>query len=101
MPYVEHLIAAGVIRDPAPLTRPFHQSDLLRALETADTLRASRATLATLHRLEAALATGQRAPPLRVEGGGGAAAAHYPRREPPAAIDSIRPPQAGPGHRAA
>src|SRR3989442_9872794 len=63
MPYVEHLIAAGVIHDPTPLTRPFHQSDLLRALETADTLRASRATLATLHRLPAALPTRPHAPP--------------------------------------
>src|SRR3989442_11108340 len=98
MPYVEHLIAAGVIRDPAPLTRPFHQSALLRALETGDTLRASRATLATLHRLEAAVAAGQPAPQLRVEGGVGAAAANYARREPLAAIDSIGPRQSGPGH---
>src|SRR2546422_3039116 len=60
MPYVEHLIAAGVIRDPTPLTRPFHQGDLVRALEAVDTQPLSRATRATLHQLEAALGNGQR-----------------------------------------
>src|SRR3989449_11400421 len=37
MPYVEHLIAAGVIADPTPLTRPFRRGDLARALWAADT----------------------------------------------------------------
>src|SRR3989442_8129222 len=97
-PYLEHLIAAGVIDDPSPLTRPLRRSDVLRALETVDTVRLSRATLATVRRLKAALATGQRGPYVRVHGGAGAAAANYARREPPAAIDSIGPPQSGPGH---
>ncbi|HYR30688.1 MAG TPA: hypothetical protein VEO93_02120 [Gemmatimonadales bacterium] len=101
MPYVEHLIAAGVIRDPTPLTRPFRQSDLLRALEAADTLALSHATTATLRQLEAALAIGQPAPHVRVQGGVGAAAANYARREPLAAIDSIGPRRSGPGHGAA
>ena len=98
MPYVEHLIAAGVIRDPTPLTRPFRQGDLVRALEAVDTQPLSRATRATLHQLEAALGNGQRVPHVRVEGGVGAAAANYARREPLAAIDSIGPRQSGPGH---
>src|SRR2546427_2635832 len=98
MPYVEPLIAAGVIRDPTPLTRPFHQGDLVRALEAVDTQPLSRATRATLHQLEAALGNGQRVPHVRVEGGVGAAAANYARREPLAAIDSIGPRQSGPGH---
>src|SRR2546425_1028701 len=83
MPYVEHLIAAGVIRDPTPLTRPFRQGDLVRALEAVDTQPLSRATRATLHQLEAALGNGQRVPHVRVEGGVGAAAANYARRGPP------------------
>src|SRR5438445_11972381 len=58
-PYLEHLIAAGVIDDPSPLTRPLRRSDVLRALETADTLRLSGATLATVRRLKAAIAIGQ------------------------------------------
>src|SRR2546427_12574521 len=33
-PYLEHLIAAGVIDDPSPLTRPLRRSDVLHALET-------------------------------------------------------------------
>src|SRR2546425_12741854 len=37
MPYVEHLIATGVIADPTPLTRPLKRSDLARALRAADT----------------------------------------------------------------
>src|SRR6266704_1728613 len=55
-PYLEHLIAAGVIDDPSPLTRPLRRSDVLRALETVDTLRLSRPTLATVRRLKAARA---------------------------------------------
>jgi len=69
MPYVEHLIAAGVIDDPSPLTRPLRRTDLLHALEAADTLRLSPATTATLRQLEAALATRQRGPYVRIEGG--------------------------------
>src|SRR5256885_58211 len=97
-PYLEHLIAAGVIDDPSPLTRPLRRSDVLRALETADTLRLSRATLATVRRLKAALATGQRGPYVSVDGGAGAALANYARREPLAAIDSIGPRRSGSGH---
>src|SRR5712691_9616850 len=77
MPYVEHLIAAGVIRDPSPLTRPLRRTALLHALEDADTMRLSPAAAATLHRLQAALASGQRGPHVRVEAGVGAAAANY------------------------
>src|SRR5438309_3562252 len=95
-PYLEHLIAAGVIDDPSPLTRPLRRSDVLRALETVDTLRLSRATLATVRWLKAALATGQRGPYVRVAGGAGAAAANYARRQPLEAIDSTGPRRTGP-----
>src|SRR5207249_388319 len=79
-PYLEHLIAAGVIDDPSPLTRPLRRSDVLRALETVDTVRLGRATLATVRRLKAALATGQRGPYVRVDGGAGAAEAYVDAR---------------------
>ena len=36
-PYVEHLIRAGVLRDPDPLTRPLRRADLRRALSEVDT----------------------------------------------------------------
>src|SRR5438445_11388466 len=41
-PYVEHLIRAGVILDPDPLTRPLRRGDVLAALLKADTMRVSR-----------------------------------------------------------
>src|SRR5207302_10388930 len=66
MPYVEHLIATGVIPDPAPLTRPLRRADVLRALESVDTRHLSRATTATLLRLRAALASDQAGPYFRV-----------------------------------
>src|SRR2546429_9603708 len=42
-PYLEHLIARGAIADPTPLTRPFVQADVVRALAAADTARLSGA----------------------------------------------------------
>src|SRR2546430_13519712 len=56
MPYVEHLIATGVIADPTPLTRPFRRSDLVRALRAADTARVHAVTRRTLRQLLTALA---------------------------------------------
>ncbi|MGH9893482.1 MAG: hypothetical protein ACREA0_16130, partial [bacterium] len=41
MPYVEHLIAAGKLVDPTPLTRPLRRGDVVRGLEAMDTLRLS------------------------------------------------------------
>jgi len=98
MPYVEHLIATGVIPDPAPLTRPLRRADVLRALESVDTLHLSPALIATLRRLHAAFASTQAGPHFRVAGGLGAAAANYARRDALAAIDSTGPRQSGAGH---
>lgn len=82
MPYVEHLIAAGVIRDPTPLTRPLKQADLVRALEAVDTLRVSDAVYATVERLLKALRPEARGPSYRLEGDAGLAAATYNVRDP-------------------
>src|SRR2546427_6684363 len=82
MPYVEHLIAAGAIADPTPLTRPLKRSDLARALQVADTTVLSSAARGTVRRLVAEL-TGQRAAPsYRIEGSLGAAAATHAFRDP-------------------
>ncbi len=81
MPYVEHLIAAGVIRDPTPLTRPLRQADLVAALQAADTARAT----ATTRRVVGRLLTEFRAlvgDHYRVEGSAGVAAATEPLRDP-------------------
>jgi len=82
MPYVEHLIAAGVIADPTPLTRPFRRGDLARALRAADTARVNAVTRRTLQQLLTALADGRPAPSYRIEDAVGVAAASYAFRDP-------------------
>ena len=37
MPYIEHLVRAGVLQDPAPLTRPLRRHAVARALAVPDT----------------------------------------------------------------
>ncbi|HVH11200.1 MAG TPA: hypothetical protein VM736_15505 [Gemmatimonadales bacterium] len=98
IPYLEHLIAAGAIKDPTPLTRPLRRRDALRALEAADTLRLSVATVSTIRLLETALADAAEPHRVRLEGHVGLAAANYARRDPLAAIEETGPRQSGPGH---
>jgi hypothetical protein len=98
MPYVEHLIARGVIADPTPLTRPFKRADLVRVLRGVDTLVVGDKVARTVRRLLTALDSPGRGARYRVAGDVGVAAATYMRRDPLAAIDSIGPRQAGPGH---
>src|SRR5881397_4044225 len=54
MPVIEHLIATGVIEDPAPLTRPLRVGDVARALAAADTGRAAPSARAAVRALGAA-----------------------------------------------
>jgi len=82
MPYVEYLIATGVLRDPTPLTRPLKQSDLVRALEAVDTAHAGDAARATVQRLLHELRPHVSGPRYRLEGNVGLAAANYPVRDP-------------------
>jgi hypothetical protein len=98
MPYVEHLIARGVIPDPTPLTRPLRRADLVRVLHAVDTLTVSVKVVRTVHRLLDALGPRERGTRYHVEGNLGIAAANYARRDPLAAIDDTGPRQAGPGH---
>ena len=98
MPYLEHLIATGVVRDPTPLTRPLREADVVRALQHADTLTVSSTVNATLRRLLAAFPQQQEGPRYRVDGQLAVAAATYARRDPLAALDSAGPRQAGPKH---
>jgi len=82
MPYVEYLISTGVIVDPTPLTRPLRQSDLLRALEAADTSRTGGAAAATLHRLREEFRPQVAGSRYRIALGAGLAAASYSVRDP-------------------
>jgi hypothetical protein len=91
-PFVEHLIARGAIADPSPLTRPFVQADVVRALSAADTTRLGGAERHVIRAMLSGLARppADRKPWARVEGGAALAAASQARRDPLRA--------AGPGH---
>ena len=82
MPYIEHLIAARVMADPTPLTRPLREADVARALREVDTLTTSAAVTATVRRLLAALGDEDSGPRYRIDGSAGVAAATYPLRDP-------------------
>lgn len=82
MPYVEHLIATGVIADPTPLTRPLRQADLVRALEAVDTLAVYEAAYGMVRRLLAEFRPGVRGPKYRLDADLGVAAATYSERDP-------------------
>src|SRR5438105_3228120 len=100
MPYVEHLIASGVLADPTPLTRPLREADLVRVLHAVDTLTTSGAVTETVRRLLAAFTSEQGAEGshYRVDGSLGVAAATYAKRDPLAAVDSAGPRAAGAKH---
>ncbi len=82
MPYVEHLIATGVITDPTPLTRPLRQGDLVRALQAADTFDISDATYALVRRLLEEFRPRFHGPKYRIAADAGIAAATYAVRDP-------------------
>src|SRR5258705_10141606 len=90
MPYVEHLIARGRIVDPTPLTRPFREADLLRALEAADSARLRTAEWDVVKKAIAELRRRERGPTARLDLHAGIAASSHARR------DALR--EAGAGH---
>jgi len=91
-PYVEHLIRAGVIRDPDPLTRPLKRADVVAALEAADTAGLAPAGRATVRELVRALATRGAPPYTRADLSIGGSAGTQARPDP------LRP--AGPAYAA-
>src|SRR5438270_7145584 len=82
MPYVEYLISTGAIVDPTPLTRPIRQSDLVRALEAADTSRLDAPVAATLRHVLAEFRPRVSGSHYRITLGAGVAAASYAVRDP-------------------
>src|SRR3989442_14084849 len=73
MPYVEHLIAAGVVADPSPLTRPFDQAALVRSLSAVDTTGVRPAQRRIVRELVARLTRREQGPAGGVGGPVGAA----------------------------
>src|SRR3989454_5265382 len=81
MPYVEHLIRAGVIADPDPLTRPLRRAAIVAALAGADTTAVGAATRETIRRLVAELSSPEGVPLYRADMDVGASAATQARRD--------------------
>src|SRR5258707_15450834 len=50
-PYLEHFIARGVMADPTPLTRPWREGDVLKALAELDTTQLSGSERAVVRRI--------------------------------------------------
>jgi len=90
--YLEYLIARGVIADPSPLSRPFVQADVVRALGAADTTRLGGAERGVVRAILAALGrpSADGKPWARLDGDVAATGASHARRDPLRA--------AGPGH---
>src|SRR5207245_1161749 len=82
MPYVEHLIRAGVIADPDPLTRPLKRAAIAQALAGADTVAVGAATRETIRRLLAELSSPDGVPLYRADMYIGASAGTQARRDP-------------------
>src|SRR5260370_36412905 len=82
MPYVEQLIASGVLSDPTPLTRPLRQADLVQALEAIDTFTVNDASFATVRLLLQEFRPRVRGPRYRADADVGAAAETYVVRDP-------------------
>ncbi|MFN2571788.1 MAG: hypothetical protein ABR537_09290 [Gemmatimonadales bacterium] len=89
-PFLEHLIAAGRIADPSPLSRPFRVQDVVRALEAVDSNVVTGAEWGVVKRIRGDLTRKMRGPSARMDVSAGAAAASHARRDPLRA--------AGPGH---
>ena len=82
MPYVEHLIAAGRMADPSPLSRPLKVDDMLRALAAVDSTVVTRSEWAVVRRIRAELTRTMRGPAARLDIDAGIAGSSHARRDP-------------------
>ena len=67
MAYVEHLITRGAMADPAPLTRPLREADVVGALLNMDSAAVSPGDWRASRRVLARLARRQRGPWVRID----------------------------------
>jgi hypothetical protein len=82
MPYVEHLIAAGEMVDPTPLTRPFKVDDLVRALQAVDSSRVTGGEWRVVTGVLRELRRREQGAWARLDADVGAAVANYAARDP-------------------
>src|SRR5258706_10290545 len=82
VPFIEHLITAGRIADPTPLTRPFRTDQVLRALDAVDSTTVTRAEWAAVRQLRRVLRRQERGPPAGLDGHAGIGASSHARRDP-------------------
>src|SRR5213595_365156 len=89
-PFIEHLIAAGRMADPSPLSRPFKVDQVVRALEAVDSNLVTGAEWAVVKQIRSDLVRHMRGPSSRIDIQAASAASSHARRDP------LR--EAGPGH---
>jgi len=89
-PFLEHLIAAGRMADPSPLSRPFKVEQVVRALEAVDSSVVTGAEWAVVKQIRSDLTRHMRGPASRIDIHAATAASSHARRDP------LR--EAGPGH---
>src|SRR2546425_1185350 len=89
-PFIEHLIAAGRMADPSPLSRPFKVEQVVRALEAVDSNVVTGAEWTVVKQIRSDLMRHMRGPSSRLDLHAATAASSHARRDP------LR--EAGPGH---
>jgi len=82
MPFVEHLIGAGRMADPSPLSRPLKVDDLLRTLATVDSSVVTGSEWKVVRQIRAELTRTMRGPSARIDIDAGIAASSHARRDP-------------------
>jgi len=82
MPFVEHLIAAGRMADPSPLSRPLRVDELMRALAAVDSNVVTGSEWAVVKRIRGEFDRKMRGPSARMDVNAGIAGASHARRDP-------------------
>src|SRR4030088_2837281 len=67
MPFIEHLITAGRMVDPTPLTRPFRVDQVLRALDAVDSAVVRGGEWAVVRQVRSDLARHEHGPAARLD----------------------------------
>src|SRR6267143_4032572 len=81
-PFIEHLIAAGRVADPSPLSRPFRVEQVVRALEAVDSNVVTGAEWAVVKQIRSDLTRHMRGPSSRIDIQVATAASSHARRDP-------------------